>query len=315
MSSIPNRRLFRVASCNFERNGAGNYDRWLAMHRRLAGLKLGVLCRQENDGYARTGTGLKKFQDSQKILELSGELGPERLPTAVYYDPQLFEMVKLWDTRWPGWLSHPTAVTLRVRGIDVGTAVDLVAGVAHLSYNSPPLRASQAYDVTRFADHVVEYETQGQVVKRKLPVLAVGMDCNSYPDRPVADETPIPRLDQIKDLQHRAHRSYETVPGVRVMDSLPDRTLLVAGLEDVGRYAALNTPSGLAAVAPTVDASVTHGPANRPDRIYTSKLLLPAVVKVEVIEMKGLSDHDIVVATCDLDIIVDICRSQPPLAA
>lgn len=311
MSSSQKRRHIAVATCNFERNGAGDYGKWLDMHQRLAGLKPAVLCRQENDGYTRTGRGRTLFQDSKSVLGLAGELGPGRQPTALYYDRELFDMITLWDTQWPGWLFLPTAMTLRVRGT---ADVDLVAACAHLSYNSSHARAAQADDMTRFADRVVEYKAQGQVMKRKLPVLAAGMDCNSYPDRLVADEAPNPRLEQIKDLPHRTHRSYETVPGVRVLDSRPDRILREAGLEDVGRAAALHTPSGLAAVAPTVDASATHGPAHRTDRIYTSTILLPALVAVEVIDMKGLSDHHTVVATYDLDTIVDICRSQPPLA-
>ena len=74
-----------------------------------------------------------------------------------------------------------------------------MAGCAHLSYNSPTKRKGEAEDVTRFADRVETYETEHGPVKRKLPVLAIGMDCNSYvdPDRLVPGEHPIPTLDEI----------------------------------------------------------------------------------------------------------------------
>ncbi|TQE25372.1 hypothetical protein Sipo7851_34765 [Streptomyces ipomoeae] len=308
-------RRIRIATCNFELNGNGDHEKWLAMHHRLAKLRLTILCRQENVGHARAGRGSTLFGQSKRILQLAGELGPGLGSTALYYDPEVFEQITLWDTEWPGWLLHPTAMTLRLRGTK---DVDLVAACTHLSYNSPALRALQADDVTRFADRVETYETSTGTIKRKLPVLAVGQDCNSYvdPDRLVPGEAPIPKLTEIKDPQHRAHRSYEITPGQRVMDSLPNRTLLEAELEDVARHAALMPGGvGLAAVAPTVDASPTHGPAHRVDLIFTSRMFLPAVVSVEVIDMKGLSDHHTVLATYDLDQLVELYRQHFPSAA
>ncbi|WP_340375701.1 hypothetical protein U5640_11520 [Streptomyces sp. SS7] len=308
-------RQITVVSCNFELNGNGNYDIWLATHQRLAKLRPTILCRQETFGYTPTGRGATLFAESKRILRLAGELGPKRHATALYYDPEVFEQLTLWDTEWPGWLLHPTAMTLRVRGTD---DIDVVAASAHLSYNSPTKRRGEAEDLTRLADRVETYQGPHGVIKRKLPVLAIGMDRNSYvsPDRLVPGELPIPTLDEIKDPQHRAHRSYEIAPGQRVMDSEPDRILLTAHLEDTARYAALkpNGP-GLAAVAPTVPASDTHGPAHRVDHIHATNFLLPAVVHTEVIEMKGKSDHDTVVTVFDLDVVIEICRNQTPLAA
>jgi endonuclease/exonuclease/phosphatase family metal-dependent hydrolase len=310
------RRLIRVVSCNFERNGGGNREKWLAMHQRLAALRPTILCRQENPGHAQSGAGRKLFNDSKRILSLSGDLGPKLGSTALYYDPEVFEQITVWETaEWPAWLLHPVAMTLRLRDTK---DVDFVAACTHLSYNSPALRAAQADDVTRFADRVETYETSTGTIARKLPVLAIGQDCNSYvdPDRLVPGEAPIPELTQIRDPQHRAHRSYEIAPGQRVMDSQPNRILLTAELEDVARHAAL-TPGGggLAAVAPTVAASNTHGPAHRVDLIFTSRMLLPALVSVEVIEMKGLSDHDTVLATYDHDHLVELYRQHFPSAA
>lgn len=303
-------RHIKIVSCNFERNGGGDQRKWLAMHQRLAQLHPTILCRQENPGHAARGSGSKLFNASKRILGgLEGDLGP-KAATALYYDPEVFEQVTLWDTDWPNWLLPPTAMTLRVCGTD---DIDLVAACAHLSYNSPSLRPIQAEDVTRFADKVETCLTSDGEVERKLPVLALGMDCNSYidPDRLVPGELPIPTLAEIKDPPHRAHRSYEIAPGRRVMDSRPDRILLAAGLEDAARHAALQPDGpGLAAVAPTVDAWDTHGPAHRVDRVYTADFLLPAVVHAEVVDMKDLSDHHTVVVTYDLDTVIEIYRDR-----
>ncbi|MEU5698586.1 hypothetical protein [Streptomyces aurantiacus] len=309
------RHLIRVVSCNFERNGGGDREKWLAMHQRLASLCPTILCRQENPGHARSGAGSTLFNESKRILRLAGELGPGLGATALYYDPEIFEQITMWDTKWPGWLLHPVAMTLRLRGT---ADVDFVAGCTHLSYNSPSLRAGQAEDVTRFADRVETYKTSTGTIERKLPVLAIGQDSNSYvdPDHLVPGEAPIPELTQIKDATHRAHRSYEIAPGQRVMDSQPYRTLRIAELDDVARRAALLPHGGgLAAVAPTVDASRTHGPAHRVDFVFTSRMLLPALIKVEVIEMKGLSDHNTVLATYNLDQIIELYHEHTTSAA
>ncbi|CBG70317.1 hypothetical protein SCAB_32151 [Streptomyces scabiei 87.22] len=303
------RKIIRVVSCNFERNGRSDYDTWLTMYQRLAALRPAVLCRQENPGHARTGAGRLLFNESQRILGLAGELGPGLGTDALYYDQEVFEQLTVWETACPAWPLPPVAMTLRLRGTE---DVDLVAACTRLSYNSPHLRAVQAGDVTRFADRVEPCKTGAGTADRKLPVLAIGQDCNSYVDPPrlVPGETPVPELADIKDPQHRAHRSYETAPGLRVMDSLADRTLLAAELEDAARHAALLPGGpGLRAVAPTVDASPTHGPAHRVDRIYTSRMLLPAVINAEVIDMKGLSDHHTVMVAFDRDVIVDIHRT------
>ncbi|MCT9075309.1 hypothetical protein [Streptomyces fulvoviolaceus] len=303
-------RLIRIVSCNFELNGNGDYEAWLAMQQRLAGLRPTILCRQETFGYAPTGRGATLFGESKRITKLAGDLGPGKHATALYYDPKVFDQLTLWDTEWPGWLLHPTAMTLRVRGTQ---DVDVVVGCAHLSYNSATKRVAEAEDLTRLADRVETYQSEGGSVKRKLPVLALGMDTNSYidPARLVPGELPIPRLEEIKDPPHRAHRSYEIAPGERVMDSRPDRTLLTAGLEDVARHVALLPGGpGLAAVAATVDECDTHGPAHRVDRVCSTDWLLPAVVHVEVVDMTGLSDHHTVVVTYDLDTVIDLYRAR-----
>lgn len=306
-------RTIRVVTCNFELNGRGDRSKWLTMHERLAQLRPTILCRQENNGHTPVGAGRTLFNESKSILGLAGELGPQRGSTALYYDPEVFEEITVWDTE--RWFLHPTAMTLRVRGTK---DIDVVAASAHLSYNSPEMRAMEVGDVTRLADRMETYPTADGPVSRKLPVLGIGIDTNSYvdPDRLITGEAPIPTLAEIKDAQHQAHRSYEIAPGQRVMDSRPDRTLLIAGLEDAARHAALlpNGP-GLAAVAPTVDAWETHGPAHRVDRIFTASRFLNAVVHAEVVNMADLSDHHTLAVTYDLDGFIEIYRDAYALAA
>jgi len=302
------KKVIRVATCNYELNGRSNHADWLAMHQKLAALELTVLSRQEVNGYTHAGKGRDLFNESQQILNLVGELGP-RAGTALYYDREVFEGISVWDTgAWPGWLMPPTALTLRLRGTE---DVDFVAAAAHLSYNSPPARVGQAYDLTRLADRTVArwITPDGKHAQRKLPVLCLGADLNSYPDPDgrVEGEPPVPKLEHIKDPEHQLHRSYEIAPGHRVMDSQPHRTLTTGSLADVARHAALLPDGpGPAAVAPTVDAWDTHGPAHRVDVILTTDWLLPAVLDVEVIDMKTHSDHHTVVATYDLDVLADL---------
>ncbi|GAV38293.1 hypothetical protein [Streptomyces acidiscabies] len=310
-------RTIRAGVCNYELNGGGDHAGWLAMHQRLAALDLTILSRLEVNGYDLLGKGRDLFNESQNLLGLAGELGPEA-GTALYYDREVFEPLSVWDTAgWPGWLMLPTVLTLRVRGTE---DIDFVAAAAHLSYNDPLARASQANDLTRLADRTVARWTtpDGKHAQRKLPVLCIGADLNSYPDPAghIEGEPPVPRLEQIKDPEHQVHRSYEIAPGHRVMDSLPHRTLTTASLADAARYAALLPDGpGSAAVAPTVDASDTHGPAHRVDFLLTTDWLLPAVLDVEVIDMKGFSDHHTVVATYDLDALIDVYAARFAQAA
>ncbi|WP_247192047.1 hypothetical protein [Streptomyces scabiei] len=128
------RKIIRVVSCNFERNGRSDYDTWLTMYQRLAALRPAVLCRQENPGHARTGAGRLLFNESQRILGLAGELGPGLGTDALYYDQEVFEQLTVWETACPAWPLPPVAMTLRLRGTE---DVDLVAACTRLSYNSP----------------------------------------------------------------------------------------------------------------------------------------------------------------------------------
>lgn len=61
-----------------------------------------------------------------------------------------------------------------------------------------------------------------------------------------------------------------------------------------------------------MNASPTHGPDTRIDRIYATPALLGAVRDVDVIEVEpGISDHHIVRLTLDADRLTDALTYRP----
>lgn len=268
-----------IVTCNFEMNGGGDQKRWLRMHERLAKLRPSVLLRQEMFNVDSKGHGSALLHASERVLGMVGTLGPGLETTALYHDPAVFEPDVTWDTHWPAWWLHPTARTLRLRG----TALPLLLGSFHMTYNSPAARELEALDLTRLND---KRSTSGKPVRCIL-----GGDTNSYPQPTgIEGEPSLPDLEQVKDLPHRAHRFRKGPDGGLLPDTLPDEILRTAGLEDPARH--LATATGFpAALAPTMDASETHGPATRVDRFYLSRELLDAVTDLEIIHMNGLSDH------------------------
>ncbi|XUL85290.1 hypothetical protein ACQ86D_00095 [Streptomyces galilaeus] len=110
---------------------------------------------------------------------------------------------------------------------------------------------------------------------------------------------------------HRLHRSYVRADGTRVMHTRPDETLRTAGLEDLARYWGTARRGDPRAVSRTVNASVTHGPDARVDRVHGTSDLLPAVTGVDVIEVsEDDSDHHIVRVTLDGGSLSDILNQQ-----
>ncbi|MEV0278543.1 hypothetical protein AB0I22_19475 [Streptomyces sp. NPDC050610] len=115
----------------------------------------------------------------------------------------------------------------------------------------------------------------------------VGIDRNNYR----MGDPNAPRLEEIPDLPHRAHRSRPGPDGTRIMDTVPDETLHLAGLTDaVGHLSADRDVSKMTTMA----ASASHGPATTVDAVYADHRLLPALVDAETIDMRGISDHDAV---------------------
>ncbi|MDJ1136279.1 hypothetical protein [Streptomyces iconiensis] len=293
-------RVIRIGTSNFQENGKGEAAVWTRMHLLRKQLGLAVVACQELPGCA---PGNDLWKQSLDVLGMDGRLGPGLHATAVYWDPEIFEHLSTWNTAWPGWHLHPTAVHLRVRGT---AGIDVIAASAHLSYNSVNRRRIETDDLTCLADRV---RTPEDPRRRKIPLLALGMDRNSYSDPLLAapGECPVPRPEDLRgDPQHLAHRSYLNPFGERVMDCDTDRTLTTAGLIDACRHLAHTRRGMERAVAETTHASLSQGPGRRIDIIYASELVGPALLDAYTVSTKGLSDHDIVVVELDLDVLIDL---------
>jgi endonuclease/exonuclease/phosphatase family metal-dependent hydrolase len=94
------------------------------------------------------------------------------------------------------------------------------------------------------------------------------------------------------------------------MDTYPDTALRDAELSDLARFWAQKS-GDTGAVARTVNASDTQGPASRIDRVYATVHFLPAVLAVDVIEVDpDISDHHAVRVTFDGDTLADVQNEQ-----
>jgi endonuclease/exonuclease/phosphatase family metal-dependent hydrolase len=296
--------LINAAICNFENNGGGDRDLWQRMHDRLASLDLHLLLRQEMWGAYDDGNALAYAAEA--VLGMVGFIGRECC-TAVYHDPKLFIPVSEYSRTGPVWALPPTVCSFQLAGTAPG-AVPLIVGSYHLNYCSTTTRLAEAEWLTKWNDQWVK---DGDRYVH-YPAL-LGGDNNSYPVVGTPEDPALPVLEEIRDEPHRAHRSYLGPDGVRRMDDRPDDTLRTAGLQDVARH--LAATGDTRAVAATVDACHMYGPDARIDRIYASRQLLPAVREVEVVDMKGLSDHHTVVVRLDRDTLTDILNHPLTRAA
>lgn len=297
--------LINAAICNFENNGGGDRALWQRMHNKLASLNLHLLLRQEVWNAQDDGNALADAAEA--VLGMAGLIGPECC-TALYHDPTLFTPVGEFPKTGPMWVLPPTVRSLQLTGTAPG-AVPLIVGSYHLNYGSTTTRLSETERLTQWNDRWVMADGR----RVHCPAL-LGGDNNSYPVPGTPGDPALPVLEEIPDEPHRAHRSYIGPDGVRRMDDRPDDTLRTAGLQDVARHLA-TTAGNTTAVAPTVDAYDTHGPDSRIDRIYASKELLAAVRDIDVIDMKGLSDHHTVVVRLDRDTLTDILNHPITRAA
>ncbi|MEY9958849.1 endonuclease/exonuclease/phosphatase family protein [Streptacidiphilus sp. MAP5-52] len=295
-------KTIKIASCNFENNGGGDPLLWQRMHERLKTLDLHLLLRQEMWDAAAEEERLAK--DAAALLGMEYLLG-ERSCTAVYYRPDFFACSRRWTGTGPMWVLPPTVANLRLHGTGP-SAAPLVVGSYHLNYASTTTRLAEAEWLTTWND---KWQQAGQGELMHLPAL-LGGDNNSYPAPGVPHDPALPVLAEIADLPHRVHRSFIAADGTRSQDVRPDETLRGTGLQDVARHFALHPATdpaaARAATAPTVDASRTHAGASRIDRIYASGELLAAVHSVEVIDMRGLSDHHTVLLRLDADVLADV---------
>ncbi|WTD05952.1 endonuclease/exonuclease/phosphatase family protein [Streptomyces albidoflavus] len=276
-----------VISWNFENNGKGDPARRQAGDELLKSLNPDLVYRQEL--WKADASGRTIFRAQARALGMHGELGGDSC-TGLFINPRRFSVIRDWaENRGPQYVLPPTALTLRYEeaGPD---ALPILAVSYHLNYASITQRVLEAEWLTTWADKKVTTPTGKSVT---LPALIAG-DTNSYPVPGAAGDLRLPEAGEIKDAPHRIHR-FEPGPGGTLLpQTRPDAYLREAGLEDVARYWAA-TPNGTpAALSRTVNATESHGPETRIDRAYATHELLPAVDKVDVIEVDpDLSDHHI----------------------
>jgi hypothetical protein len=284
-------REITVICWNFEDNGAGNPDRQWRANEILALLQPNLLLRQ--------GGGVA-------VLGLRPWLG-ERSCTALFVDEQLFTVDREWREAGSAWKLPPNGLTLRYRPAGA-EAMPLMVVSYDLNYCSSSGRLTEAEELSAWADK--EWTTpKGRTVR--MPAL-MGGDHNSYPVPRAGSELPLPQLEAITDLPHRLHRSHIGPDGTRVMDTRPDETLRTAGLEDLAWHWATAVHGDPAALARTVNASPTHGPDSRIDRLYATEQLLPALTRFDVIEVDPeISEHHILRAVLDGDTLADILNTHP----
>ncbi|MDX3376492.1 endonuclease/exonuclease/phosphatase family protein [Streptomyces sp. ME02-6991-2A] len=293
----------RFVCWNLERNGAGDPEIRRAAAETLRSLQPDIVLRQEM--FRADERGHTIFNEQCRALDMQGVLGPGAC-TAILFNPRRLNLVRDWSgDRGPHFVLPPTAITLSFPQAGPDASPFNVVSF-HFAYASAEQRQLEAEWTTTWADKGWQAPDGSRHV---LPAI-FGGDGNSYPEPGTAGDLPLADLSAIQDRPHRLHRSRRGPDGVRVPDTEPDNTLRTAGLEDVARYWA--EKGNPAALARTVDATETHSPDSRIDRVYFTTGLLPAVTGVEVHEVPlGVSDHHIPVATVDSSVFADVLSSYP----
>ncbi|MEV0282313.1 endonuclease/exonuclease/phosphatase family protein [Streptomyces sp. NPDC050610] len=281
-----------IVSSNVEGNGQGDARLRAAAHRSWDRAGAHLVFQQElPDGEA---DGKRVMYDANVRLTMQHVLGPESY-TALFWDPEVFTCLREWDHGRRAWTAPPAAATLHLAGTGP-TALPLLGASVHLSYDSSAQREIEAGWTTGYADktHMITGRPH------TMPAI-IGIDRNSYR----AGDPNTPRLEEIPNLPHRSRPGPD---GTRIMDTVPDETLHLAGLTDaVGHLAADRDVSKLTTMA----ASASHGPATTVDAVYADHRLLPALVDAETIDMRGISDHDAVLTRWHWATLAELLSDLP----
>ncbi|MEV0278567.1 endonuclease/exonuclease/phosphatase family protein [Streptomyces sp. NPDC050610] len=283
-----------IISSNIELNGRGDARVRTAAHCAWTEAGAHLVLQQELPDGAADGKAV--MYDAENRLTMQHVLGSGSY-TALFYDREVFTCLREWEHGRRAWSAPPAAASLRLVGTGPA-AVPLLPVAAHLSYDSYTQRETEGGWLSAYADkkHMIDG------VPYAMPAI-IGVDRNSYR----AGDPNTPRLEEIPNLPHRAHRSRPGPGGTRVMDTVPDETLHLAGLVDVlGHLAATRDVSKMTTMA----ASTTHGPATTVDAVYADYRLLPALVDAEIIDMRGTSDHDAVLTRWHWATLAELLSDQ-----
>jgi endonuclease/exonuclease/phosphatase family metal-dependent hydrolase len=301
---IANDRLLRVASWNVQHGGhsshraGGNQDRRHLAVDILRGYKPHILLFQEMthgalDGCAdvhELATALGLFQG---FISPAPPESPN--PTAVFIDLEMFEVRACYTHASNGWLPITNPV-VRLRGEPQTSPISLAS--VHLCAYDPATREREARRLITIADG-------GRSV-------LFGGDFNSYPHRAEEEQVPLPDWSVVPNANLFHHRTVLSPGGQPVSDTRPDQILAgpVPGghavFVELGHYAGtqLLQPDGFKATANLWSRKPWR--QSRLDRFYATQDVADALVSVEVIDgedVAAVSDHALVLASFDLDIL------------
>ncbi|MFD7898993.1 endonuclease/exonuclease/phosphatase family protein [Streptomyces sp. NPDC059743] len=287
----------RVVCWNIEHNGRGRHggdDHRDLARDILASVEPHIVMRQELTGAWDNGKA-DLYSEANRLGGLTPFMpapreGRSRNPVGVMVDPALFFVDGVFEHD----LSWKPITNPRVRLKGCPKPLDLAS--AHLCHFDPDTRATEARRLTTLADN-------GRTA-------LVGMDANSYPHQTALESVALPDWDKIEDRVHYQHRTIER-DGRRVSDTRPDEILTGGNpvFTDLGLHAGttLGQPGALAATASL--KRTDQGPAQRIDRMYCTPDLAPALISFEAVatdEVREVSDHALLVARFDLDILRQI---------
>ncbi|MFE7115141.1 endonuclease/exonuclease/phosphatase family protein [Streptomyces sp. NPDC057654] len=204
-------KTINTLSCNFKANGAGDPVKRAAMHRTWAGAEADLIFQQEVPDGADNGYDVM-YEAADQLGGMAWVLG-EGSCTALFANRNVFTVRREWGPGRRPWVLPPAAASVRLNcaGPD---AVPLIAFAGHLNFDSYSHRAAEGSWLTSYNDKRIRSNDGGLV---QLPAIG-GVDRNSYRQ----GDAYIPRLDQITDDAHRAHRSRPGPDGGLVMDTEPD---------------------------------------------------------------------------------------------
>ncbi|MFE2426943.1 hypothetical protein ACFXJ5_09340 [Streptomyces sp. NPDC059373] len=290
---------------NFENEGKGDPKLRRDFYALVRSLEPHIFGRGEMQGTAANGkAGLHAAEEAlappgQPLLRPRGWLGPSAVSdnrTAIFLRPDVFVPVNEWEHGDP-WGIPPTNLTVRLVQYpgDPDCRREICVAAAHHHYASPTARQREAEELTKLADKRDTRDRTGECPNGRPREAVVFEDANGFPADRLDGDVELPDFDAIPDKRHRVHRTVKAADGTYIPDCESDRTLRRAGLEDIARHLAATDEANRARyLAPTTQGYPDQGGPGRIDRVYTTDGILPAVIDLRVISLKGLSDHDAV---------------------
>ncbi|MEU1302590.1 hypothetical protein [Streptomyces shenzhenensis] len=251
----------------------------------------------------------RRFEATQSLLGMRGfraPMGEGNNPTGCFVRESTFTIGPNAQRRLAGFATPPTYLVLGIPG----TEADIHVGIFHGSFCSPPDRRRETFKLTRLIDKVKADQGPGHQPRTADQLANPPGDAQTKPawaacwllgdtnDLPEPDGELLPHPDwaspQITDRVHRTHRAERQNDRSWHSYTDTDEIMLNSGMHDAARWAAHH--GQLTALAATAGhARPDQGGPVRIDRPYLDAYTVQAVKEVHVINMKGYSDHDLVV--------------------